>query len=161
VTRTGFRSLIGFNGLLWIVTTGKYKSFTDTHYLQITTTNIKTYIFTRRYYATASKNGYTSAYTLAPWLGYNLLSSHSSHDCPLTGRHSLSEADLTAKLLLVLASTVILGFESHGNNEHILLSDGSGSRQTNSSGQVSACSAFTLPFQLDSSVGHKAYISCN
>jgi hypothetical protein len=34
---------------------------------------------------------------------------------------------LTAKLLLVLASTKILGSESPGTNCHILLSDGSGS----------------------------------
>jgi hypothetical protein len=34
---------------------------------------------------------------------------------------------LTAKLLLVLASTVIFGSESHETRDHILLSDGSGS----------------------------------
>jgi hypothetical protein len=33
---------------------------------------------------------------------------------------------LTAKLLLALAITVILGFESHGTHDHISLSDGSG-----------------------------------
>jgi hypothetical protein len=33
---------------------------------------------------------------------------------------------LTAKLLLTLGSTVILGSESHGTHGHILLSDGSG-----------------------------------
>jgi hypothetical protein len=37
---------------------------------------------------------------------------------------------LTAKFLLVLASTVILGSESHGTRDHISLSDGSGSRAT-------------------------------
>jgi uncharacterized membrane protein YkvI len=37
---------------------------------------------------------------------------------------------LTAKLLLALASTVILGSESHGTHDLILLSDGSGSLQT-------------------------------
>jgi hypothetical protein len=37
---------------------------------------------------------------------------------------------LTGKLLLVLASTVILGSESHGTQDYILLSDGSGSLQT-------------------------------
>jgi hypothetical protein len=37
---------------------------------------------------------------------------------------------LTAKLLLTLASTVILGFELHGTLGYILLSDGSGSLQT-------------------------------
>jgi hypothetical protein len=35
-----------------------------------------------------------------------------------------------SKLLLVLASTVILGSESHGTHGHILKSDGSGSLQT-------------------------------
>jgi hypothetical protein len=39
---------------------------------------------------------------------------------------------LTAKLLLALASTVILGSESHGTHDYILLSDGSGSLQNNS-----------------------------
>jgi hypothetical protein len=34
---------------------------------------------------------------------------------------------LTAKLLLALASTVILDFELYGTLDHILLSDGSGS----------------------------------
>jgi hypothetical protein len=34
---------------------------------------------------------------------------------------------LTAKLLLALASTVILDSQSHGTHDHILLSDGSGS----------------------------------
>jgi hypothetical protein len=46
-------------------------------------------------------------------------------------------ACLTVKLLLVLASAVILGSESHGTHDHILISDGSGSLQkiplTNSS----------------------------
>jgi hypothetical protein len=37
---------------------------------------------------------------------------------------------LTAKLLLALAITVILGFESRGTHDHILLSDGSRSLQT-------------------------------
>jgi hypothetical protein len=40
---------------------------------------------------------------------------------------------MTAKLLLVLFSTVILGYKSrksHGTREHILLSDGSGSLQS-------------------------------
>jgi hypothetical protein len=41
---------------------------------------------------------------------------------------------LTAKLLMVLASRVILGSESHGNYDHILLSDGSASLQTFSFG---------------------------
>jgi hypothetical protein len=36
---------------------------------------------------------------------------------------------LTAKLLLALASTVILGSESHGTHEHILVSGGSGCLQ--------------------------------
>jgi hypothetical protein len=43
---------------------------------------------------------------------------------------------LTAKLLLVLASTVILGSESHEIHDHILLSDGSGSLQCPLTGQV-------------------------
>jgi hypothetical protein len=34
---------------------------------------------------------------------------------------------LPAKLLLVVASTVIFGSKSHGIHDHILLSDGSGS----------------------------------
>jgi hypothetical protein len=37
---------------------------------------------------------------------------------------------MTAKLLLALASTVILGSESHETHDHTLLSDGSGSLQT-------------------------------
>jgi hypothetical protein len=37
---------------------------------------------------------------------------------------------LTAKLLLALASTVLLGSESRGTNDHILLSHVSGSRAT-------------------------------
>jgi hypothetical protein len=45
-----------------------------------------------------------------------------------TSRH-LNLSWLTAKLLLVLASTVILGSESHRTHGHVLLSDGSGSRQ--------------------------------
>jgi hypothetical protein len=36
---------------------------------------------------------------------------------------------LAAKLVLALASTVILGSESHGTCDHILLSDSSGSCQ--------------------------------
>jgi hypothetical protein len=36
-------------------------------------------------------------------------------------------ARLPVKLLLTLASTVILGSESHGTLDHILLSEGSGS----------------------------------
>jgi hypothetical protein len=45
------------------------------------------------------------------------------HNAPLTGC-------LTAKLLLVLASRVILGSESRETHDHILLSDYSGSLQT-------------------------------
>jgi hypothetical protein len=37
---------------------------------------------------------------------------------------------LTAKLLLVLASTTILGSESHGTHDYISLSDGAGTLQT-------------------------------
>jgi hypothetical protein len=37
---------------------------------------------------------------------------------------------LTAKLLLVLASSVVLDSESHGTHDHILLSDDSRSLQT-------------------------------
>jgi hypothetical protein len=37
--------------------------------------------------------------------------------------------NLTTKLLVALASTMILGSESHGTHGHILLSDGSGSLQ--------------------------------
>jgi hypothetical protein len=40
------------------------------------------------------------------------------------------QASLTAKLLLVLASTVILGLESRGTHAHILLSHVSGSCAT-------------------------------
>jgi hypothetical protein len=36
---------------------------------------------------------------------------------------------LISKLLLALASTVILGSDSHGTHDHILLPDGSGSLQ--------------------------------
>jgi hypothetical protein len=39
----------------------------------------------------------------------------------------IGKDDLTAKLLRVLASTVILGSESHGTHDYILLPDGSGS----------------------------------
>jgi hypothetical protein len=39
----------------------------------------------------------------------------------------------SSKFLLALASTVILGFESYGTHDHILLSDGYGSLQTHSS----------------------------
>jgi hypothetical protein len=42
--------------------------------------------------------------------------------------HSLTD-QLTAKLLLALASTVILGSKSHGTHNHISMSDGSGSLQ--------------------------------
>jgi hypothetical protein len=43
---------------------------------------------------------------------------------------NLSKIDcLTVKLLLALASTVILGSESHETHDHILLSDGSGGLQ--------------------------------
>jgi hypothetical protein len=41
--------------------------------------------------------------------------------------YRLSYPCLPANFLLVLASTVILGSESHGTHDHILLSDGSGS----------------------------------
>jgi hypothetical protein len=44
---------------------------------------------------------------------------------------------LSAKLLLGLASTVILGSESHGTLSHILLSNGSGSLQSTGSPQIS------------------------
>jgi hypothetical protein len=43
---------------------------------------------------------------------------------------SSNALQLTAKLLLTLASIVILGSESHETNYHILLSDGSGSLQS-------------------------------
>jgi hypothetical protein len=36
---------------------------------------------------------------------------------------------LIAKLLLVLASTIIFGFKSHGTHDHILLPNNSGSLQ--------------------------------
>jgi hypothetical protein len=39
---------------------------------------------------------------------------------------------LTAKFLMALASTVIVGSDPHGTHDHIFLSDGSGSLQTNS-----------------------------
>jgi hypothetical protein len=41
---------------------------------------------------------------------------------------------LTAKLLLALSNKVVLGSESHGTHDHILLSDGSGSLQTTNCG---------------------------
>jgi hypothetical protein len=47
----------------------------------------------------------------------------------ITFTHSITDS-LTYKWLLALASIVILGSESHGTNDHILLSDGSGSLQT-------------------------------
>jgi hypothetical protein len=50
----------------------------------------------------------------------------------------ISVQRLTAKLLLALASTAIIGFESHGTHDHILLSDGSGSLQTTSLCHLSA-----------------------
>jgi hypothetical protein len=37
---------------------------------------------------------------------------------------------LTIKFLLALASRIILGSESHGTHDHILVSHGSGSLQT-------------------------------
>jgi hypothetical protein len=44
---------------------------------------------------------------------------------------NLLKADrLTAKLLLVLASTVIFGSDFHGSHDHTLLTDDSGSLQT-------------------------------
>jgi hypothetical protein len=36
---------------------------------------------------------------------------------------------MAAELLLALVSTVIIGFESDGTQDHVLLSDGSGSLQ--------------------------------
>jgi hypothetical protein len=52
-----------------------------------------------------------------------------------TTGHSLTDLlcqthiDLTAKLMLALGSTLILGSESHGTHDHILLPDGSRSVQ--------------------------------
>jgi hypothetical protein len=43
----------------------------------------------------------------------------------------VADSLLLAKLLLALASTVILGSESHGTHDHILHSDGFGSLQSN------------------------------
>jgi hypothetical protein len=49
----------------------------------------------------------------------------SSTDCPVQ-----SSPVQSSKLLLALASTVILGSESHGSHDHILLCDDSGCLQT-------------------------------
>jgi hypothetical protein len=51
---------------------------------------------------------------------------------PLIKDHTeiLYKARMPVKLLLALASTVILGSKSHGFHDHILLSDGFGSLQT-------------------------------
>jgi hypothetical protein len=58
------------------------------------------------------------------------LTGHSSEPPPLMQKET--EYYLSAKFLLVLASTAILGSESHWIQDHILLSDGSGSLQTHS-----------------------------
>jgi hypothetical protein len=51
--------------------------------------------------------------------------------CKLASSHQSGIADwTTAKLLLALASTVILGSESHGTHDHVLLCHESGSLQT-------------------------------
>jgi hypothetical protein len=42
----------------------------------------------------------------------------------LTGANLLADS-LTAKLLLAIASTVIVGYKSHGSNDHIVLSHSS------------------------------------
>jgi hypothetical protein len=49
-----------------------------------------------------------------------------SHCLAAIGGYSVQ----SSKLLVALASTVILGSESHGTHDHILLSDGSGSLKT-------------------------------
>jgi hypothetical protein len=46
---------------------------------------------------------------------------------------------MTAKLLLALASTVILGSESHGIHDRNLLSDGSGNFIYNTTGKIDCC----------------------
>jgi hypothetical protein len=43
----------------------------------------------------------------------------------LGGAKLLADSPLTAKLLLVLASTVVVGYNSQGTNDHIVLSHGS------------------------------------
>jgi hypothetical protein len=47
----------------------------------------------------------------------------------LLRREEGSAQGVIAKLLLVFVSTVIIGTESHGTHDHILLSDVSGSLQ--------------------------------
>jgi hypothetical protein len=51
----------------------------------------------------------------------------------------------SGKSLLALASTVILGSESHGTHDHTFLSDGSGSLQTLSQGDTGVGSGKLLP----------------
>jgi hypothetical protein len=55
-----------------------------------------------------------------------------SHDSKLKKNQLIwaSKPIVTAKLLLALASTAILGSEFQGFRDHILLSDGCGSPQT-------------------------------
>jgi hypothetical protein len=60
----------------------------------------------------------------------NICSKPGRTDRLVVGRNVTLTDWLTAKLLLAVASTVILGSESHRTHDHILLSGGSGSLQT-------------------------------
>jgi hypothetical protein len=65
---------------------------------------------------------------------------------------------LTAKLLLALASIVILGFESRGTHDHILLSHVSGSRATRSCIQVKVKVTLRTTTSRSVSSGFKAHV---
>jgi hypothetical protein len=75
-------------------------------------------VFTGRCLVTARKNEDSSVSVLRSFMDSDWVTTHSWRQLP---------ALLTAKLLLGFANTLILGSGSHGNHDHILLPDGSGS----------------------------------
>jgi hypothetical protein len=65
----------------------------------------------------------------------------------------------SSKLLMGLASTVILSSESHKTHDHILLSDGSGSLQTTASALLQADPETLLWYDTNSTENHASNIS--
>jgi hypothetical protein len=64
--------------------------------------------------------------------------------------NKVTNRGLSAKFLLVLASVVVLGSESHGTHDHILLSDGSARFETTPTTRcIFVCGIYMLKYSKD------------